>query len=99
MRENLKAAEYRKVTVSFSFLLNTSALFTQPIQRWRRTARIVRMLCAVCIALRKYAMDAGLLENYMVNVTRKARADGDVDDLTFNLKDFKIRKEVSEMCF
>ncbi len=41
-------------------------------------------------------MDAGLMENYMVNVTRKAHSkDGDLNDLTFNLKDFKIKKEVS----
>ncbi len=69
----------------------------QPLARWRRTARIVRLLCGVCIALRKYAMDAGLMENYMVNVTRKAHSkDGDLNDLTFNLKDFKIKKEVSK---
>ncbi len=53
------------------------------------------MLCAVCIALRKYAMDAGLLDNYMVDVRRKKRADDKTEALAFNVKEFKTKKEVS----
>lgn len=71
----------------------------QPLEVWRRIARIVRMLCAVCIALRKYAMDAGLMENYVVAVSsRRWRIDHgreECEEVSFNLEDFRLGKEVS----
>ena len=58
------------------------------------------MLCAVCIALRKYAMEAGLMEHYMVSVmtrttTQKDGEESEIEELSFNLQDFKICKEVA----
>ena len=44
-------------------------------------------------------MDAGLMENYLVAVTtRKAQADsvdGQLEELTFSLKDFQVKREVN----
>ena len=73
----------------------------QPIQIFRRIARLVRLLCGVCLAIRRYAVDAGLLDNYMVQVSRKAHTkDGEEseEELNFDIKDFKLHREVS-MCF
>ena len=71
----------------------------QPLQRWRRIARIVRRLSGVCIALRKYAMDAGLVNQYLVSVTARTTkgggTEGGVEELTFEMNDFKVNKEVS----
>ena len=54
----------------------------------------------VCLAIRKYAIDAGFLENYQVNVTSRRTGEGkngQVEEVNFNLKDFKLRKEVMKI--
>ena len=48
----------------------------------------------------RYAMDAGLMANYMVEVKHKAHkvedAEGD-EELTFDVRDYKVKKEVQEI--
>ena len=69
---------------------------SQPLLLWRRYAKLVQLLVGVCITLRSYAIEAGFLENYMVNVVRSkgGKKGQELEDLSFNLKDFKIKKEV-----
>ncbi|KAK2141753.1 hypothetical protein LSH36_1048g00007 [Paralvinella palmiformis] len=71
----------------------------QPIRRWRRTTRLVRMLCGVCIALRKYVVEAGLMTNYVMAVKRRKSLSDDSEDemeeITFCLKNFQMKKELS----
>ncbi|CAD5119468.1 DgyrCDS8081 [Dimorphilus gyrociliatus] len=70
----------------------------KPKLRWIRAGRIVRMLVGVCIAIRKYAFEAGLLDNYLVNVSHRHKltsaSNGVADEeLKFNEADYKIKKE------
>ena len=73
--------------------------FFQPIQIFRRIARLVRMLCSVCMAIQSYAIGKGLMDSYLVSIAHKAPRktstdEDDMEELTFNLQDFKVRKEV-----
>ena len=81
----------------------------QPLVRFRRIARLVRILCGVCRKLRGYAIEAGYLENYMVEVTgRRVKGGNDDKDenkdeeeevLTFDPKEFRIRHDVSFLVY
>ncbi|XP_023932306.1 cyclic nucleotide-binding domain-containing protein 2-like [Lingula anatina] len=71
-----------------------------PLQRFRRAARIVKMLCAVNIALSRYALDAGLdLSAFRSNFStrRKVQRDEDgaevVEELNFDPDEFKSHYE------
>ena len=67
----------------------------QPVEVWRRKARIVRMLCGVCKVLRQYALEAGLMTNIVLPTTNRRRTTGDRGDVVeFCVDDFKVQKEV-----
>lgn len=57
--------------------------FLKPKLRWIKAGRIVRMLVGVCIAIRKYAFEAGLLDNYLVNVSHRHKVFN--NQFTFNI--------------
>ena len=64
---------------------------------FRKWARIVRILCAVCIALKQYAMQAGFLESLCADVTTKLKMAGEEgeEELTFQVDEYKTHFEVT----
>ena len=61
---------------------------------WKRKIRIVRMLCGVCLTLRKYAMEAGLMSSLVVPVSKRRAFGVRGDIVDFNLDDYRVQKEV-----
>ena len=55
------------------------------------------MLCAVCMVLRQYALDAGLMSSLMMP-TRQRRTTGPHGDVVeFNVDDYRVQKEVRKI--
>jgi len=67
----------------------------QPLEIWKRKARIVRMLCGVCSVLRQYALEAGLMSNLLLPTSRRRTTGAKGDIVEFNLEDYRVQKEVS----
>lgn len=84
------------VTVVY-LMVHTNVSSLQPLEVWKRKVRIVRMLCGVCMVLRQYALDAGLMSHLMLPTTRRRRTTGPKGDIVeFNLDDYRVQKEVCE---
>ncbi|XP_074653561.1 cyclic nucleotide-binding domain-containing protein 2-like [Tubulanus polymorphus] len=74
----------------------------RPILIWRKWARVVRMMCAVCSALRKYSRSGYIdLESMHIDIPTKRKLgvtqneDGNLEEVSFNPRDFKRKAELT----
>ena len=58
-------------------LTHARLLLPQPIVLFRRIARIVAKMVTVCHTMKTYAVEAGLLDRYLVTVSMQAPRDDD----------------------
>ena len=62
---------------AFKNNLTHARLHPQPIVLFRRIARIVAKMVTVCHTMKTYAVEAGLLDRYLVTVSMQAPRDDD----------------------